>query len=47
VNRAVGRELDGDHAGALEDVRAALALETDPERRASLQGLLRSLETQR
>jgi hypothetical protein len=45
VNRAVGRELDGDHVGAVEDVRAALALETDPDRRAALQGLLPSLES--
>ena len=34
---AVSRELDGDHAGALEDLRAAVAIETDPARRASLE----------
>jgi tetratricopeptide (TPR) repeat protein len=42
--RAMGRELDGDHDGALMDLRAALAAERDPARRATLESLLRKLE---
>jgi hypothetical protein len=42
--RALGRELDGDHAGALQDLRAALTIEQDPARRQSLEALLRRLE---
>jgi hypothetical protein len=45
--RALGRELDGDHEGALRDLRAALALERDPARRQSLESLLRRLEAPR
>lgn len=41
--RGVAKELDGDHAGALGDLRAALAVETDPARRAAIERLLRSL----
>ncbi len=44
ADRALTRELAGDHAGALADLRAALALETDPDRRAGLEGLLNLLE---
>jgi tetratricopeptide (TPR) repeat protein len=47
ATRAIGRELDGDHAGAIQDLRAALAIEQDPARRASLESLLRMLETPR
>jgi tetratricopeptide (TPR) repeat protein len=43
--RAISRELDGDHEGALRDLRAALALEQDPARRQSLEALLRRLDT--
>lgn len=41
--RGLSRELDGDRAGAIEDLRAALAIETDPARRASIEHLLRAL----
>jgi hypothetical protein len=43
----MARELDGDHEGALADLRAALAMEPDPKRRQHIQGLLRLLETPR
>jgi len=46
-SRALTRELQGDHAGALEDLRAALAKETDPERLAGLRNLLLLLENPR
>lgn len=42
--RAMGRELDGDHDGALMDLRAARAAERDPGRRAAMDNLLRKLE---
>lgn len=42
--RGVSREVGGDHQGAVDDLRAALALEKDPDRRASLERLLRALE---
>jgi tetratricopeptide (TPR) repeat protein len=42
--RAVSRQLDGDHVGALADLRAAHAKETDPARQAQIAGLLRALE---
>jgi tetratricopeptide (TPR) repeat protein len=45
--RGMSRELDGDHAGALADLRAALATEPDPARRDHLKNLLRLLETSR
>jgi hypothetical protein len=41
------RQLDGDHAGALQDLYAALDLERDPARRASIEQLLRMLDTTR
>jgi len=47
ATRAISRELDGDHAGALVDLRAALAIETDPVRRASMTNLLRLLDQPR
>jgi hypothetical protein len=47
ATRAISRQLDGDRAGALQDLRAALDLERDPARRASLEQLLRMLETAR
>jgi hypothetical protein len=46
-SRALTRELQGDHAGALQDLREALATETDPERLAGLRNLLLLLESQR
>jgi hypothetical protein len=45
--RAMNRELDGDRLGALSDLRAALAAETDPARRARLEVILRALEAAR
>ena len=47
ATRAISRELDGDHAGALADLRTALSMEPDAARRENLQGLLRLLETPR
>ena len=47
ASRAISRELDGDHAGALADLRAAVTMETDPARRASMANLLRLLDTPR
>jgi hypothetical protein len=44
ARRAIDRELQGDRAGAIADVRAALSLETDPAHRASLEQFLRLLE---
>jgi tetratricopeptide (TPR) repeat protein len=44
ATRAVSRQLDGDRAGAQQDLRAAIAIEKDPTRRASLENLLRMLE---
>jgi hypothetical protein len=36
--------VDGDHEGALNDLREALVVEKDPARRASLENLLHKLE---
>lgn len=47
ATRGLGRELDGDRAGAIHDLRSALALETSPRRRAAIERLLRMLETSR
>jgi tetratricopeptide (TPR) repeat protein len=47
ATRAISRELDGDHEGALQDLRAALAIEQDQARRVSIETLLRLLETPR
>lgn len=44
ASRALSRELQGDHAGAIDDLKAALEKETDPDRRQGLQNLLRLLE---
>ena len=44
ATRAIGRHLDGDRAGAVEDLRAALAIETDPARRTTIVRLLTALE---
>jgi tetratricopeptide (TPR) repeat protein len=43
--RAITREIDGDHAGALQDLRAAVTLEPDASRRVSIARLMRLLET--
>jgi tetratricopeptide (TPR) repeat protein len=45
--RGVSRELDGDHLGAVADLRSAIGRETDPTRRANLERLLRALDTPR
>ena len=47
TTRAISRELDGDHDGALADLRTALSMEPDPARRENIQGLLRLLESPR
>jgi tetratricopeptide (TPR) repeat protein len=47
TSRAIGRELDGDHAGALQDLHAAHALEPDAARREAIARLIRLLETPR
>jgi tetratricopeptide (TPR) repeat protein len=47
ASRALDRELAGDHTGALADLKSALALEADPERRAALEDLLRMWEEAR
>jgi tetratricopeptide (TPR) repeat protein len=44
TQRAINREIDGDHFGALADLRAAFAFEADRERRAAIERLLRALE---
>jgi tetratricopeptide (TPR) repeat protein len=43
--RGLERELKGDRQGAIADFRAALAAETDPERRQGLRDLLQLLGT--
>lgn len=43
VQRAVSREIDGDRAGALADLRSAAATEPDPGRRARIERLLQAL----
>jgi tetratricopeptide (TPR) repeat protein len=45
--RGMSRELDGDHLGALADLRTAIGRETDPTRRANLERLLRALDMPR
>jgi tetratricopeptide (TPR) repeat protein len=45
ANRALSRELDGDHPGAMADLGAAIVKESDPVRRASMQHLLQLLQT--
>jgi hypothetical protein len=45
--RGITRELDGDHAGALQDLNAALVLEPDHARRAAIERLIRQLEPRR
>lgn len=47
TSRAISRELDGDHAGALQDLSAAQALEPDAARREAIGRLIRLLETSR
>ena len=47
ASRAVTRELDGDHAGAIQDLNTALTLEPDAARRAGIAKLLRQMDTPR
>ena len=47
ADRGLNRELGGDHDGALADLRAALAVEGDPQRRQGLEALLQLLEADR
>jgi tetratricopeptide (TPR) repeat protein len=44
VARAMSREVDGDRLGAIADLRAAVAMETDATRRERIDHLLRALE---
>lgn len=43
ATRGLSRAIDGDRAGAVADLRAALALERDPARRARVEALLNAL----
>ena len=45
--RGLEKELQGDHEGALADLRAALAVEPDPERQQGIRNLLRLLDAPR
>ena len=45
--RGLEKELRGDHEGALVDLRAALAVEADPERQQGIRNLLQLLDTRR
>jgi tetratricopeptide (TPR) repeat protein len=47
TTRAVSRELDGDHVGAMHDLNAALAIEPDARRREAIERLIRQLGTPR
>jgi tetratricopeptide (TPR) repeat protein len=47
ANRGITRELNGDHEGALADLRGALQIETDPARRVGIENLLKLLEPKR
>ena len=47
TSRALDREMAGDRAGALADLRAALAVETDPLKIWGIEQLLRRLEANR
>ena len=47
ASRAISRELDGDRAGALADLNAAVALEPDVARREAIARLIRLLDMPR
>jgi tetratricopeptide (TPR) repeat protein len=47
ANRAISREIDGDHPGAVADLSAAILKESDPARRASMEHLLQLLQSPR
>lgn len=46
ANRAINRELNGDRPGAIADLSAAIAKESDPAHRASMEHLLQLLQSQ-
>jgi hypothetical protein len=45
--RGLEKELQGDHDGALADLRAALVIEPDPERQLGIRNLIQLLDTRR
>jgi len=45
--RGLSRQLDGDHAGAMQDLNAALALESDAKRREEIARLIHLLDPPR
>jgi tetratricopeptide (TPR) repeat protein len=47
ASRAITRELDGDHTGAMQDLNTAMLLEPDVSRRASIADLMKLLDTPR
>lgn len=47
TTRAISRELDGDHAGAMHDLNAALAIEPDTARREAIARMMRLLDRPR
>lgn len=47
TTRAISRELDGDHAGAMQDLNAAVAIEPDTARREAIIKIIRLLDTPR
>ena len=47
VTRGISRELDGDHAGAMQDLNAAMGLEPQTARREAIARLIRLLDTPR
>jgi hypothetical protein len=44
ANRGLDRELQGDRAGALADLKSALSMETDRAHREGIENLIRLLE---
>ena len=47
TTRAISRELDGDHAGAMRDLNAAVAIEPETARREAIIRLMRVLDAPR
>jgi len=45
--RGLEKELQGDHDGALADLRGALVIEPDPERQLGIRNLIQLLDTRR
>jgi tetratricopeptide (TPR) repeat protein len=44
TSRAISRQIDGDHAGAIQDLTAAISAEPDPQRRAAIDRLRQLLD---